>query len=157
MKGSSICHLLIRSLVATICSSYLLSSTRYASAYCLSYGRRTRVMDITMRKQKASDRRTRRMQQGDISQSTSSFVASSSSNQSPSDSKSLVRSPYETVGEWKHKRVSFNADTVGRDKKKKSGRGRSQKRSYTYLALSSYHSLFYRLLEDEFRAEVSAK
>jgi len=155
MKGSSICHLLIRSLVATICSSYLLSSTRYASAYCLSYGRRTRVMDITMRKQKASDRRTRRMQQGDISQSTSSFVASSSSNQSPSDSKSLVRSPYETVGEWKHKRVSFNADTVGRDKKKKSGRGRSQKRSYTYLALSSYHSLFYRLLEDEFRAEES--
>lgn len=106
---------------------------------------------ITMRKQKASDKRTRRMQRGDASSfltqsSSSTFVASTLEG-------GIVKSPT-TGAEWKQKRVSFNAKSV-KGGKTRGGRGRSQKRSYTYAALSAYHSVFCELLGEEFKAEVS--
>lgn len=104
---------------------------------------------ITMRKQKASDKRTRRMQRGDVPaflpQSSSSFVASTIDG--------VVKCPTEGA-QWKQKRVSFNSNSVMGGSKSRGGRGRSQKRTYTYAALSAYHSLFCELLGNEFKSEV---
>eukprot|EP00814_Leptocylindrus_danicus_P000674 CAMPEP_0116048430 /NCGR_PEP_ID=MMETSP0321-20121206/29548_1 /TAXON_ID=163516 /ORGANISM="Leptocylindrus danicus var. danicus, Strain B650" /LENGTH=938 /DNA_ID=CAMNT_0003530631 /DNA_START=274 /DNA_END=3087 /DNA_ORIENTATION=- len=119
-----------------------------------------------MRKQKSSDRRTRRMQRGDfgpgdganVSPSSTSSSFLSTVQQSDSRNNNLVNNSPMSAAKWKHKRTSapgvLNIDAAGGNRKR-GGRGRAQKRSYTYAALSAYHSLFCELLGLEFSAEES--
>ena len=94
---------------------------------------------LEMRKQKASDRRTRRLQRGDIAyaeelaKSTVGAVTSS-----PMAGKA-----------WRHKQThSMQAPVVT------GGRGRSRKRSALYNSLSLYHNKFLSLLTEEYKQEV---
>ncbi len=99
---------------------------------------------ITMRKQKASDKRTRRMQRSSqLLENTESLSRQGNGPLTPM-----------STGQWKHKSLSSsrallgNTDTSG-------GRGRSRKRSAIYSNLASYHTQFLELLTAEFLAEVS--
>ena len=97
----------------------------------------TSTATLTMRKQKASDRRTRRMQRGeDVA------VDAVSSN-------TITNSPMALAG-WQHKTLTSTAAP----RQSRGGRGRSRKRSNLYNTLSSYHGNFLSLLTDEYRAEV---
>lgn len=95
---------------------------------------------LEMRKQKSSDRRTRRMQRGDtayaeelLAKSTVGIVTSS-----PMAGKS-----------WRHKQThSMQAPGAT------GGRGRSRKRSALYHSLSLYHNKFLTLLTEEYKQEV---
>jgi len=88
------------------------------------------------------------MQRGDVlSVPSSSFIRTGGDSNLDSN---LVSSPL-NGNEWKHKRVK---NTIGGQVRKSGGRGRALKRSYTYAALSAYHSIFGNLLTEEFRAEV---
>ena len=98
---------------------------------------------LTMRKQKASDRRTRRLQRGlmeteqDIGMET------------------VTTSPMQTA-QWSHKKTTTLMPTTAIELQMKTGgRNRSRKRSTLYNSLSSYHSHFLQLLTAEYKAEVS--
>lgn len=91
---------------------------------------------LTMRKQKASDRRTRRMQRGE------DVVTDISS-------KTMTTSPMATSS-WQHKKISPTRPR----QQNRGGRGRARKRSNLYNTLSSYHGNFLSLLTTEYRAEV---
>ncbi len=102
---------------------------------------------ITMRKQKASDRRTRRMQR------SSQLLENTESLSSRPGNGPLT--PMST-GEWKHKSLSSSRSLLGNTNTDTSGgRGRSRKRSALYSNLASYHTQFLELLTAEFLAEVS--
>ena len=92
---------------------------------------------LEMRKQKASDRRTRRAQRGDML-TTDAFVTPASITSSPMNGKS-----------WNHKQTvqPLQPQQTG-------GRGRSRKRSALYNSLSLYHNKFLRLLTEEYKQEV---
>jgi hypothetical protein len=95
-----------------------------------------------MRKQKASDKRTRRMQRNlDIESARNSL-----------DMRSVTStlSPLSTGG-WQEKSVfaQNQFESISR------GRGRSRKRSAVYNNLASYRNHFLELLTQEFTAEVS--
>jgi hypothetical protein len=102
---------------------------------------------LTMRKQKASDRRTRRLQRGDgevLKQRE--FMGS------------VTSSPMQQAGSWSQKSLAATepqALTDGNNKAAIGGRGRSRKRSTLYNTLASYHDKFFSLLTAEYRAEVS--
>jgi hypothetical protein len=98
---------------------------------------------LSMRKQKASDRRTRRLQRGsdEIAQE---MILENLKN-------TMTSSPMESVGVWNQKGGSISAQI----KEKTGGRGRSRKRATLYNSLSTYHNKFFTLLTDEYRAEVS--
>jgi hypothetical protein len=89
---------------------------------------------LTMRKQKASDRRTRRMQRGE---------------DAVIEPPTLTRSPM-SLAAWQHKTLTKNAEPAPQP----GGRGRSRNRSNLYNTLSSYHGNFLSLLTAEYRAEV---
>ena len=95
---------------------------------------------LTMRKQKASDRRTRRMQRGgeDVTQE----VILENLRQT------MTSSPME-LAEWKYKKRGVHPI-----KQKTGGRGRSRKRATLYNSLSSYHNKFLQLRTTEYQAEV---
>ena len=96
----------------------------------------TTTNTLTMRKQKASDRRTRRMQRGeDVAVDVSS--------------RTITSSPM-AAASWQHKKL---APTRPRQQSR-AGRGRARKRSNLYNTLSSYHGHFLSLLTAEYRAEV---
>ena len=99
------------------------------------------LASLTMRKQKASDRRTRRMQRG------GEDVAQDMINQSVQ--KTITSIP---MTQWNYK----NRGTAYQPmmKEKSGGRGRARKRSTLYHSLSSYHSKFLNLLTAEYKAEV---
>jgi hypothetical protein len=99
---------------------------------------------ITMRKQKASDKRTSRMQKNHDTESFTDTIALRTGT-SP-------LTPMST-GQWKHKTVVVmnQLESTGR----LGGRGRSRKRSAVYSNLASYHGQFLELLTKEFLAEVS--
>ena len=110
---------------------------------------------LVMRKQKASDRRTRRMQRGDLSadydiikplvEGTNNLLSTTS--------------PMENAGSWKHKSLKSNrATNVPKQRIRDNpsgGRGRSRKRSILYNSLASYQNTFLTLLTEEYKAEVS--
>ena len=103
------------------------------------------TVDIAMRKQKASDRRTRRMQRGGDN------AAQEIINESLQ--RTITNSPM-GVADWKYKsRGNFPQPP----RAKTGGRGRSRKRSNLYNSLSSYHNKFLGLLTAEYQAEVSYK
>lgn len=99
---------------------------------------------ITMRKQKASDKRTSRMQKNHDTESFTDTIALRTGT-SP-------LTPMST-GQWKHKTVVVmnQLESTGR----LGGRGRSRKRSAVYSNLASYHGQFLELLTKEFLAEES--
>lgn len=96
---------------------------------------------LTMRKQKASDRRTRRMQMGG-EQIVQELIRDNLRQ-------TITSSPMETTGQWKYKKR-----IVQPIREKTGGRGRSRKRATLYNSLSSYHNKFLRLLTDEYQHEV---
>jgi hypothetical protein len=96
---------------------------------------------LTMRKQKASDRRTRRMQMGG-EQIVQELIRDNLRQ-------TITSSPMDVTGEWKYKKPR-----VQPIKEKSGGRGRSRKRATLYNSLSSYHNKFLSLLTDEYRHEV---
>lgn len=118
---------------------------------------------ITMRKQKASDKRTRKRQRGDFlvdeqAVSAAAVVASATT---------LTSSPMSAAGPWQHKATTLPLQLKQQDillessgasgvrpKKKTPGRGRSRKRSTLYNSLAFYHNKFLHLLTAEYQAEV---
>jgi hypothetical protein len=114
---------------------------------------------LYMRKQKASDKRTRRLQRGGEGMTVLNTLSSSS----------ITQSPMEKAGLWKVKELSptitktaaapppptttakvFGAPPAGGS----GGRGRSRKRSTLYTSTSFYHDKFLHLLTAEYQAEV---
>ena len=98
---------------------------------------------LVMRKQKASDRRTRRRQRGILTQEEVGPLT-------------VTDSPMKVVGPWRGKAIQPNI-VVGSSSSttKTGGRGRSRKRSTLYNSLSFYHSKFLTLLTHEYQVEVS--
>jgi hypothetical protein len=112
--------------------------------------------EITMRKQKASDKHTARMQRGltietDYAQSTAAAATQ------------ILSSTTFTKNTWKEKRVELRAIGINTKgikhtdlaAKVKGGRNRSRKRMKLYNSLAGYHSTFLELISDEYRVEVS--
>jgi len=112
------------------------------NSLCRPFG----VANLTMRKQKASDKRTRRLQRGeqDTVGYATDLLGISQEGASP-------LSPMDTAS-WKQKSVNMSS---GPKVSASKGRGRSRKRSRLYNTLSAYHSTFLYLLTSEFRAEES--
>lgn len=102
---------------------------------------------MTMRKQKASDRRTRRMQRGGGEE-----LALQETIQD-NIIKTITSSPMD-LAQWKYKKVR-NSMPRTVEQHKAHGRGRSRKRQTLYNSLASYHTKFLRLLTVEYQAEVS--
>ena len=98
------------------------------------------MASLTMRKQKASDRRTRRLQRG------GDDIAQDMINQSLQ--RTITSMP---MTQWNYK---SRGNVQQPSKEKSGGRGRSRKRSTLYHSLSSYHSKFLNLLTAEYKAEV---
>jgi hypothetical protein len=98
---------------------------------------------LVMRKQKASDKRTRARQRGLLQEEAPVLTAPSSRTTSPMQAK----------GAWQTKKAvvvpTATTATLG-------GRGRSRKRSAVYTSLSFYHNKFLHLLQAEYEAEVRA-
>ena len=92
---------------------------------------------LTMRKQKASDRRTRRLQRGLLEEDDVM-------------TETVTTSPMQTA-QWLQKKPTVEAMLP----LKTGGRNRSRKRSTLYNSLSSYHNHFLQLLTAEYKAEVS--
>ena len=108
------------------------------------------VCSLYMRKQKASDRRTRRAQRGEVA-----VAIQDVSSPSLSLSSTLTQSPMERVGQWKLKEVSTTSTSPPpATRRRQGGRGRSRKRSTLYNSISFYHDKFLDLLTAEYRAEV---
>lgn len=96
---------------------------------------------LVMRKQKASDKKTRRRQLEGENMATSLDISSVGT---------MTTSPMEQTGVWKRKMpVAPQATT------RTGGRGRSRKRSTLYQSISFYHNKFLKLLTEEYKAEVS--
>lgn len=96
---------------------------------------------LTMRKQKASDRRTRRMQMGG-DQIVQELIRDNLRQ-------TVTSSPMQQTGQWNQKKRRG----IQSYKEKTGGRGRSRKRATLYNSLSSYHNKFLRLLTDEYNHE----
>eukprot|EP00526_Cylindrotheca_closterium_P003007 CAMPEP_0113630316 /NCGR_PEP_ID=MMETSP0017_2-20120614/15749_1 /TAXON_ID=2856 /ORGANISM="Cylindrotheca closterium" /LENGTH=994 /DNA_ID=CAMNT_0000540771 /DNA_START=126 /DNA_END=3107 /DNA_ORIENTATION=- /assembly_acc=CAM_ASM_000147 len=96
---------------------------------------------LTMRKQKASDRRTRRMQMGG-EQIVQEIIRDNLRQ-------TVTSSPMQQTGEWKQKKRRG----IQSFKEKTGGRGRSRKRATLYNSLSSYHNKFLKMLTDEYNHE----
>ena len=113
---------------------------------------------LEMRKQKASDKRTRRQQRGDVVFSPDNLMTGSITS-SPMNGKS-----------WNHKQSSWYQQqqqqqqgptsvlpvptTLTTHEASTGGRGRSRKRSALYNSLSLYHNKFLSLLTQEYKQEV---
>ena len=97
---------------------------------------------LTMRKQKASDKRTRRMQMGG-DQIVQELIRDNLRQ-------TLTSSPMQQTGEWNQKKQQGEIQY----KEKTGGRGRSRKRATLYNSLSSYHNKFLKMLTDEYNHEV---
>eukprot|EP00977_Amphora_coffeiformis_P007600 scaffold1667_cov173-Amphora_coffeaeformis.AAC.28 len=93
---------------------------------------------LYMRKQKASDRRTRRRQRGEGMDEATITLSS------------VTTSPMNVEGEWKQKTATRSALL---SKQVTGGRGRSRKRSMLYTSLSFYSNKFMHLLQAEYKAE----
>lgn len=112
-------------------------------------GRISSTVEITMRKQKASDRRTTRRQRGG-EELTQERIKENLSRREVT----ITSSPMTKKGDWKLKRPPGN--TIIDPREMTGGRGRSKKRSLLYNSLSLYHNKFLNFLTAEYKAEVSA-
>lgn len=134
------------------------------------------------RKQKASDRRTRRMQRGgvdppvaiDLERAVGSLTKKNNNNYDSVDM-TLTVSPMQQAGQWNQKRItSSGSNSVSTSNSNRNSfpptmaaaaaaavsttrgrsRSRSLKRSQLYSSLATYQDKFLRLLTDEYRVEV---
>ncbi len=114
----------------------------------LASGKNNR-MRIVMRKQKASDKRTSRLQKGLEFEHLSSFAAISPSKGT---------TPFPVVTSSPMATATWNYKTIdpSNSNKESLGRGRARKRAQFYSSLASYHTEFLNLLTEEYRAEVSS-
>ena len=96
---------------------------------------------LVMRKQKASDKRTRRRQKGlvEVDDDFEKGV--------------MTQSPMQERGVWKEKK-KVTASRSALAPSPTGGRGRSRKRSNLYASLSFYHDKYLKLLTQEYKAEV---
>ena len=107
---------------------------------------------LVMRKQKASNKRTSRLQKegnaniDDLSKRANSAYVSSSST--------LTSSPMDTAS-WKHKSIKTRSQLVKPTSPNRGGRGRGKKRTNLYTSLSFYHNAFCNLLTEEYQEEVN--
>lgn len=121
-----------------------------------------RTATLVMRKQKASDRRTARMQRGNVDNG-SLFTPPSLATATQ-----ILTSTPMTNSEWKHKTVDVKSSRVGINDDDDDddvttvasaggggGRGRARKRLKLYNSLASYHSTFLELISEEYQMEVS--
>ncbi|GKY92395.1 hypothetical protein MPSEU_000210400 [Mayamaea pseudoterrestris] len=123
----------------------LVSTSRTAADAMDDDGRFGSHASLFMRKQKASDKRTRRKQRGILT------------NDEIIGPITVTESPMEVTGPWRGKTIqpkhfrgvapSIKAVT------KIGGRGRSRKRSTLYSSLSFYHNYFLKLLTLEYQVE----
>jgi hypothetical protein len=111
---------------------------------------------ITMRKQKASDRRTRRRQRGEIALDDAPVLAVTTTTTLTT----TTTNPMQNAA-WKHKSgvmqsVQVAPTTAARRATPVTGggRGRSRKRTTLYQTLQHYHSAFLHPLTAEYQAEV---
>jgi hypothetical protein len=106
---------------------------------------------VSMRKQKASDRRTRRRQRGEIALEEAPVQAAAAST--------LTTNPM-TAARWKAKAgVSSSSSSSSGEQPStvaSGGRGRSRKRTTLYQTLQHYHASFLHPLTAEYQAEVCA-
>ena len=145
-------------MAVNIYSSVLAAALLLTSSNALSYstftGKQVNVFpkvpshatSLTMRKQKASDKRTRRMQRNQkavLEPGSESLPLHRSAN--------YPLTPLETSA-WNHKSIPLGSMQV--PPAATGGRGRSRKRSTVYSNLASYHTQFLELLTAEFLAEV---
>ncbi len=117
-----------------------------------------RTSTLVMRKQKASDKRTARMQRGNVD-SGSLFAPPSLATATQ-----ILTSTPMTNSEWKHKIVNTKTSGAGTSDNDSNGaaagaggsggRGRARKRLKLYNSLASYHSTFLELISDEYQMEV---
>lgn len=122
---------------------------------------------LTMRKQKASDRRTRRRQSGEDNYDNlvlaSPVTSVSSGSRTERSSSSIMTSPMDKAI-WNKKKIRNQFPLVSSDDNNNqvsmtgitptAGRGRSRKRTNLYLSLSHYHQHFLKYLTMEYQAEV---
>ena len=114
--------------------------------------------NLTMRKQKASDKRTARMQRGQIDNSDVTFTPPPLSSSSSSSATQILNSSPKTKNQWKNKKIELRAAGVSagaQQQQKTGGRGRARKRFKLYNSLASYHSTFLELISEEYQMEVS--
>ena len=119
---------------------------------------------MTMRKQKASDRRTRRMQRGGngegeeqlaLQEKIQDNMIKAKAATTTTTTTTMTSSPMDSAA-WKYKKVRNSFPTPEREQHQKAhGRGRSRKRQTLYNSLASYHTKFLRLLTVEYQAEAS--
>ena len=114
---------------------------------------------LVMRKQKASDKRTARMQRGVIDNAETTFTQPSLS----SSTTQILNSSPMTKSKWKHKKVELRAAGEGSSSSLGSrngnnnnnmGRGRARKRLKLYNSLASYHFTFLEMIQEEYQMEV---
>lgn len=105
---------------------------------------------LVMRKQKASDKRTSRLQKGLTEISSLSSISNESSKPAFPHLGAITASPMATAT-WDYKSI----DPMISSTKDTAGRGRARKRAQVYSGLAAYHSEFLNLLTAEYRAEVS--
>jgi hypothetical protein len=130
-------HQHVRAFSASFVSSFHGKSLSLAPPTTIRVPSRS-FSSLTMRKQKAGDKRTRRMQRGGALEDNNVI---STVTTSPMDASA-----------WRQKtaRNQFPAHA-----KHGGGRQRSRKRSSLYNCLSTYHNHFLSLLTAEYKAEVS--
>ena len=134
-------------LVSSLHSACALSSSFHGgSIYSpIQHNSKPRIMrsHLIMRKQKASDKHTARMQRGQTLEQ-------------PTVSAQILSSGSFTKNAWKHKKIELRAIGVNTNKQSVTGgRGRARKRMKLYNSLEGYHSRFLGLISEEYRMEVS--
>lgn len=115
------------------------------------------ISSLVMRKQKASDKRTARLQRGQIDNTESSFTpqALSSASSSTTTTQILSSTPMSKT-KWKHKKIELRSRGVKVDNSngmQPGGRGRARKRLKLYNSLASYHATFSNLISEEYQLE----
>lgn len=104
--------------------------------------------ELVMRKQKASDKHTARLQRGEM------LPAGTNALLSPSPPMQILSSGF-TKNQWKEKKIELRAaGTAGRAVAAVGGRGRARKRLKVYNSLNLYHETFLSLISEEYRMEV---
>ena len=114
---------------------------------------------LHMRKQKASDKRTRRLQRSGAL--LEEELLGSTPIPPPQRQRGSTASPMDTTA-WKQRKIrnafpsssSSSSSDIRADAAVNRGRGRSRKRSQLYSRLSTYNNDFVALLTAEYRAEV---
>lgn len=104
---------------------------------------------LVMRKQKASDKRTARLQRGQMDSDSFTPPPLSSS----SSTTQILSSTPMSKTQWKHKKVELRSRGENVDNSMSGGRGRARKRLKLYNSLASYHSTFSNLISEEYQVE----